>query len=296
MKRSKTLNLAEYVLFRALLGLLRLFPYSWSQAFVCWLFWLVGYVGGIRRELAERQLKMVYPDLDGAQRKELLRSVYRNMGLTASETYLLGEEALFASCSLLGRAKVEKALSYGRGAILATAHFGNWEAARILPRFGIPLSVVVKRQHNPHFDAYNNAIRAHHGVGLIDYRHGLRGILSHLRNNELVAILADQRAPKGGLVLDFLGYPATHWKGVAKLSLRYKVPILPGLALREGKRSLKFCFEDPIYHPELEDVEENYGFILGKVNKVLEDYINRYPEQWFWVHKRWKGTTVQSSE
>jgi KDO2-lipid IV(A) lauroyltransferase len=290
LKRNDLLNRVEYAAFRIFLWKMRLLPYKAGRSVVTWLFVAIGYGLGIRRETAELHLRNVYPDLDDTSRKQLLKNIYRNMGLTVAELYLQNEQDLIRESTISGKAHAEKALSLNRGAILATAHFGNWEAARILPLYGIPLSVVVKQQHNPYFDRYNTAIRTRQGVAMIDFRKGLRDILKHLYNNEMVAILADQNAGRSGLVLDFLGFPASHWKGVAKISLRYKVPIVPAFALRTPEGTIKFCFEPMIYHPELEDTEENYVFILKKLDEVIESYIDRYPEQWFWVHKRWKAT------
>lgn len=296
MKRNHLLNLTEYWAFRFVLFKFRLLPYRWSNLALQRLFLWLGYGLGIRRDVAEKQLRRVYPDQEPHERRALLRKIYRNLGMTAAEIYLQDESKLIATAQISGRSHVDKAFSLGRGAILATAHFGNWELARILPSLGIPLSVVVKKQHNPLFDNYNNAIRTRHGVSLIDFRRGLRDILAHLAKNEMVAILMDQDAGASGLRLDFLGSPASHWRGVAKLSLRYKIPIVPGLALRTPEGGVKFCFEPMLYHPELEDKEENYAYILNKVNAVLEAYIDRYPEQWFWVHKRWKKSSVSQLE
>lgn len=212
------------------------------------------------------------------------------MGLSIAEIYLLKEQRLLDISKTSGIEHVQAAFAMQRGAILATAHFGNWEAARILPTKGIPLSVIVKRQRNILFDRFNNARRVQHGVHLIDMKRGLRDIMQDLRENRMVAILMDQNAGKTGLTLDFLGFPATHWAGVAKLSLRYKVPVIPGFARRLPEGGIHFEFEPMVYHPEWDDTEDNYIRLLSEINSVIERYIHQYPDQWFWVHKRWKGT------
>lgn len=219
-----------------------------------------------------------------------MRELYRGMALTICEIYVLPEKKLVGSSSTEGIEHIHAAFELGRGAVLATAHFGNWEAARVLPEYGIPLSVVVKKQRNRYFDRFNNAIRTRHGVLLIDVKRGLRDILHELHRNHMVAILMDQNAGKTGLVLDFLGHPATHWVGVAKLSLRYKVPVVPGFALRKPDGTLCFTFEPMIYHPDWDDTDANEAKLLEEVNRVIEKYIHTYPDQWLWLHKRWKGT------
>ncbi len=290
MKRNTFVNRAEYLLFRLALFKLRLLPYRWGRWLLTRLVVGIGYGLGIRRRVADLNLRNVYPDLEPQQRRSLLKKVYHHLGLTAAELYLQPEKDLIATTTLSGKQHVDAALALGRGAILATAHLGNWEAARVLPLFGIPLSVVVQKQHNPLFDAYNTALRTRQGVRLIDHRHGMKQLLAQLGKNEMVAILTDQNAGPSGLTLDFMGFPASHWRGVAKISLRHKVPIVPGYPVRTPEGGIRICFEPMIHHPELADTEENYRFLLEQVNAVTESYINRHPEQWFWVHRRWQQT------
>lgn len=290
MKRNDFVNRVEYALFRSGLFLLRILPYNWGKWLTVRLFIWIGYGLRIRKKLAARQLQKVYPSMTEEQRKSLLRDTYRNMGLSSAELYLQKEEDLISSIELKDKENLDKALSLGQGVIVATAHFGNWEAATTLPLFGYQLSAVVKRQHNPYFDRYTNALRTRYGMKVIDLKYGVKDIISHLRNNELVALICDQNAGKSGIILDFLGYPASHWKGPVKISLRYHIPIVPAFSLRKTDGKIQICFEPMIYYPELEDNEENYIFLWKQLNQVIESYIHRYPEQWFWVHNRWKAT------
>ncbi len=288
MRRKDILNIIEYYPFRALIALLKALPYSCSKRFVSALFGFFGYSIGIRRDVARMQLQKVYPHWTDAKLKQVLKDIYRQMALNIVEEYVISDSHLNQNSVIIGQEHITKALALGRGAILATAHFGNWEAARILPLRGIPLSVIAKKQRNTLFDDYTNAIRERNGVHVIDMKRGLRDIIADLKDNRIVAILADQNAGSRGMVMDFLGYPASHWKGVAKLSLRYKIPIVPGFVVRDAEDNLRFEFSPIIYHPDLGDEEENYATVLSQIIKITEEYIHKYPEQWFWVHKRWK--------
>ena len=281
------MNRTEYLLFRFALFKLRLLPYPWGRWLLTRLFFWIGYGLGIRRQVAAENLQRVYPDMPPKQRKKLLKRVYLNLGLSAAELYLLPEKQLISGTSINGRENLEAALALGKGVILATAHLGNWEAARTLPLFGIPLAAVVQKQHNHLFDAYNNALRTRQGVRLIDQRHGLKDLLACLRQNMAVTILTDQNAGPEGLILEFLGHPAPHWKGAAKISLRYKAPIVPGYALRNPEGGISICFEPMIHHPELSDSTENQLLLLKEINAVTERYIRQNPEQWLWLHRRW---------
>lgn len=268
--------------------LLRSLPLAFSRAFILFLFDFVGYRIGIRKDVARTQLKHVFPKWDEQTINSTLKGIYRHMALNIVDEYLVNDADLSARSEIIGMENMQKAMDMKHGVILATAHFGNWEAARILPLKGIPLSVITKKQRNTLFDNYTNYIRQRSGVRIIDMRKGLRDIVQDLSEQRVIAILADQNAGGRGLILDFLGYPASNWKGVAKLSLRYQVPIVPGFVVRSPDDKLVFEFSDIIYHPELTDKEENYPLVLSEIIAVTESYIRRHPDHWFWVHKRWK--------
>lgn len=288
MPNKKLVNKIEYYSFRAWLAGFRLLPRKWVKSILKCLFLGVGYGIGIRKSVALKQLRHIYPDKGEAFIRSILKSLYVGMAQTIEEIYLTDNKQLFARSEIHGKEHVDVALAMGRGAILATAHFGNWEAARILPMAGIPLSVIAKTQRNSLFDDYTNQIRKSCGLKVINMSKGLRDIVHQLNEGRLVAILMDQNAGKAGLMMDFLGYEASHWKGVAKLSLRYKVPIVPGFARRNDAGKIVFEFFPPILHEDLTDDEANYYLVLQEVNKIIEAQIRQYPEQWFWVHKRWK--------
>ncbi|MDD3536440.1 MAG: lysophospholipid acyltransferase family protein [Candidatus Cloacimonetes bacterium] len=289
MKSKKLQNYIEYYSFRALIGLLRAIPYKVAVAYVSFLFYLIGYRIGVRKKVAKAQLEKVYPTKSKKEIERILRELYRQMALNICEVYLMDDKTLNESSRLEGQEYVDAAFAMGKGIILATAHYGNWEAARILPLKGIAVSVITKRQRNILFDDYTNMIRERNTVRTIDMRRGLKDIMRDLGENRMLAILADQNAGSRGLIHDFLGFPASHWKGVAKLSLRYKIPIVPGFVVRQPDDSLIFRFFPILQYPDLADKEENYPKVIGDINARTEELIHQHPEQWFWVHKRWKG-------
>jgi len=286
--KKKIQNRIEYICFKIALGVLKILPAKASKSLLKGLFWFGGQVLGIRKNIALIQLSKVYPEKSRKEKIEIIKKLYRNMALSVYETYLLDDDLLYKNIRIQGRENIDKALSLKRGVIFATAHYGNWEAARILPKAGIPLSGIAKPQRNTLFDKYTNAIRERCGMRIINMKSGLRDIIQEFKKNRIVAILIDQNAGSSGMVMDFLGFPASHWKGVAKLSLRYKVPIVPSFARRAEDDRIQFEFFSPILYEELEDTEDNYKIVLGELDKILENQIHKHPEQWFWVHLRWK--------
>ncbi|HNX03188.1 MAG TPA: lysophospholipid acyltransferase family protein, partial [Candidatus Cloacimonas sp.] len=240
MSKHKIQNRIEYIAFRIALALLKLLPAEVAKVVLKGLFFLGGYGLGIRKNVAVKQLNKVYPEKSRQEKAKIIRKLYRNMALSVYESYLQDDDKLYRNIRIEGREHIEDALSLQRGVILATAHYGNWEAARVLPKAGIPFSGIAKPQRNNLFDNYTNAIRERCGMRIINMKRGLRDVVHELRENRLVAILIDQNAGNSGLVIDFLGFPASHWKGVAKLSLRYKVPIVPSFARRAEDDKIQF--------------------------------------------------------
>jgi Kdo2-lipid IVA lauroyltransferase/acyltransferase len=291
MKISRNLqNRIEYILFRGAIGFLKCLPLKLAKALIIGLFNLVGYHMGIRRKLANLQLTEIFPRLNKLEKQHIIKHVYRNMALNVVDVYLRSDEELYANSKFVNKQYLAEALDRKKGVLLMTGHFGSWEApCRILPMEGYGLAMITKRQRNRLFDAYTNAIRERQGGTIIDMKNALKGVLVHTGHNDLIGILIDQDAGRRGVLADFMGKPASNWKGTAKISLRFKIPIVPGYVIRNSDDTLTFKFEKMIDPLEYDDNEENIMLLLKRMNESLEEKIRQYPEQWFWVHKRWKG-------
>ncbi|MFO7660891.1 MAG: lysophospholipid acyltransferase family protein [Candidatus Cloacimonadaceae bacterium] len=286
----KVQNRLEYIAFRGAVGWFRLLPYSLSKALVTGIFDLAGYRIGIRRKLAEQQLQDVFPQMAKAQRDRIIRNVYRNMALNVVDIYLTDDAKLFSQCRFENKDLLAEALSRNKGVLLITGHFGDWEApCRMLPMEGYGLAMITKKQRNRLFDAFTNAIRERQGASIIEMKGALKGVLQHTGHGDLIGILIDQDAGGRGVLMDFLGKPASNWTGTAKIALRYQIPVVPGFVIRNQDETLTFHFEKMIDPTGLEDTQENVLQMIRAMNQALEDKIRQFPEQWFWVHKRWKG-------
>lgn len=265
-------------------------PYTLAKHLLIGLFDLIGYRIGIRRKLAIKQLQEIFPQYDKQQSSKIIRRMYRHMAINAAEIYLISDKRLLSICSFENRQFAEEALSRKKGALLITGHFGNWEAPlRILPMVGLGVAAITKKQRNARFDDYTTRIRQRQGGTIIDMNMALRGVLEHTKHNDLIGILIDQNAGKRGILMDFLGKPASTWSGTAKMALRFQIPIVPGFVIRDADDRLVFHFDQLIDPAGLVDNEENVALITASMNAALEEQIRKSPEQWFWVHKRWKG-------
>ncbi|MCK4427671.1 MAG: lysophospholipid acyltransferase family protein [candidate division Zixibacteria bacterium] len=118
-----------------------------------------------------------------------------------------------------------------------------------------------------------------------------KGIIKALRNNRFVAMLSDQDAGNDGTVVDFFNRPASTPKGPAAFALKMNAPIIMGFIIRESREKQKVVIEKPIFIDKSKNKEDNIQSLTQAYTSVLEEYIRKYPDHWFWPHRRWKSTT-----
>ena len=252
-----------------------------------------------RRRIAIDNLKHGMGDtLSDDQIERVAREVFRNTGRT------LFEFARFSKCRLEGIRRVvvgaglesmQKAHSDGRGAIVATAHFGNWEIlGPWVAAQGFPVDILVAAQHNPRINRMITDFRKVMGVGIIELTSGVRGVFRALRANRFVAIGCDQHSPAGTVVLDFFGRPAAVARGPALFAARCSCPIIPMLLRRERHDRHAVIAGDLIYPLKSGNDERDILSMTRTVIGFFEENIRRYPDQWLWTHRRWKPQSGDS--
>ena len=240
------------------------------------------------RRVAMSNLAMALPQLDRREHRRITDGVFRSIAR------LLVTFARFARINggnvgqwirYEGYEHFEEARKLGRGVLFATAHLGNWELSAFAHALmTAPMNVVVRQLDNPKIDALVEARRTLTGNRLIAKREYARGILKALRANEAVGILVDQNASlEEGTFVDFFGVPACAGTGFAKLAAHSGAAVIPGFALWEEKER-KYVLR---FYPPVEitgDVERD----TRELHRRLEAVIRAYPDQWLWIHRRWK--------
>jgi KDO2-lipid IV(A) lauroyltransferase len=240
------------------------------------------------RRVAMRNLEMVYPQKTVAERKQIADGVYRSIGriLVAFARFpAINEDSVRDWIRYEGYEHFEEARQRGKGVLFATAHLGNWELSAFSHALmARPMHVVVRPLDNPKIDAMVEARRGMSGNFVITKRDFVRPMMRALRDNEAVGVLVDQNsALDNGVFVDFFGIPACVATGFAKLAARSGAAVIPGFALwneRDQRYVLKFY---PIIEMTGDEVEDTRA-----IQKSLETAIAAYPDQWLWVHRRWK--------
>ncbi len=287
--KKKTKSKIEFNLFKAFYNLNKKLPYVFVEKSIINLSKFAGNILKLRRNVAESNLKKIYPDKSRNERNKIILKMYENLGRTAAETYFGDREELLKKCDIRGFENISKALGKGNGAILATFHMGNWELAGISIARKHKMGVVLKKQRNRYFNDFTNKLRENENIVLIDKKNALRPIIQLLKQNYVVSILMDQNAGKYGIQTNFLGLPSSTFVGTAKIAIKQKCPIIPAIAYRNEKGENIFVVEPPIDTTKFSNNLQDVKALTELVSEKLEKYIHEHPADWFWVHKRWKG-------
>lgn len=248
---------------------------------------------GVRRRVVTRQIAAAFPGLGEAQVRDLARRAYAHLGRVAIEVALVARLGRAGVLSLFEDegdfALVEKRLAEGRGVIAFTGHVGSWElAGAYLAARGVPTDAVARRMNNQLFDAYLNKARTDVGMTVVYDNEAVRRIPRAMKEGRLVGLVADQGVMGlASTFVTFFGRPAKTPRGPAVFALRYKVPILFVSALLQpsGKYRL-FVEEIPVV--ETGDRDADVDATVARFTASLERMVRRYPEQYFWHHRRWK--------
>lgn len=271
---------------RGMLWLLLALPYAWRVPLCGWVVArvvspLAGWPKRIRNNLALTQ-----PELPEAEVARLVRAVPDNIGRTLIEIYS-GVEFIARATKLPltgpGVEALEAARDERRPAILATGHFGNYDAVRaaLIDR-GYPLGALYRPMGNPWFNSHY--VRAIGTIGQPLFEQGRRGMaemLRHLRNGGMLGILPDQRM-SSGILLRFFGQEAKTALSTAEMALKYDAVLIPTYAIRQPDGlSFQIVVDAPI-PPASPEV------MTQRLNDSLEALVRQYPEQWLWVHRRWR--------
>lgn len=241
-------------------------------------------------------LQIVLTDSDEQSIKRHIREIFRNFAKYLVDFFrfsVLSPADILKKVSVEGKENLDAALSNGRGAILLTAHLGNWElGGAIVASLGYQFYAIALAHKDPRINEFFIGQRAKAGVNIIPVGTQLKNCFRVLRDNNPLAILGDRDFSNHGIRTDFFGKPAFLPKGPAIFGLRTEAPIIPSFILRLKDDSFRLVFEKPIETGYLGDSEENaVKQLMRKYISVIEKYIRNFPDQWYAFRRVWESKT-----
>ena len=248
---------------------------------------------GSRRRTALANIALAFPELAPAERRRICRRSFQHLGVMSVElcvTLTRPLERVLATITLEGLEHLRRAMETRGRALVLTAHLGNWELLAVAHRLtGYPLAIVVRPLDSPWLNALADRLRRKSGVELIEKRGALRPVLESLRRGGMVAILLDQNAARHeGVFAPFFGRPASTSRSLAVLAVRTGTPVIPIFIRREAAGRHRVILRPPLAPPSTGESERAIAELTTRCNEAIEAAVREAPEQWLWVHERWR--------
>lgn len=257
----------------------------------------IGDIGRIldsrHRKVARQNLRMAFGESKSDEEIDwIIKGVFRNIGQMAIEFFQIPALTYEKGIKFITpeyRDRLDNCLEAGKGVVLLASHFGNWELMATAGAIaGYKISAVARPLDDPDMDEIVRGVRESSGLKIVGRRTSALSIVRKLRHNEIVGILADQNTRKQNVFVDFFGVKAATTPGPAALALRTGAALVPAFMLREGPGRHRLIIEEPIEPVRTGDMEADTIATTQKCVDILEQFVRKYPEQWFWVHRRWR--------
>jgi KDO2-lipid IV(A) lauroyltransferase len=284
----------EYAAAWPFIKILGILPRPLSRAFAIALSQLVYLLHFRLRQVGMRNLAMAFPEKSNAERARILRGEFTSLGRQLAELCQFPRYTPQNVDQVVvydGLENYERAYARGKGVLFLTAHFGGWELSAFAHSLhGHWLHIVMRPMDNVYLDRMIRRYRTMHGNQTVDKDDFVRGLLAAMKAGEVVGILMDTNmTPPQGIFVNFFGIPACTASGLARIALRTDAAVVPAFTIWDaalGKYRLRF-------DPALElirtgELEADIAANTQRFTNVIEDYVRQYPDQWLWVHRRWK--------
>jgi KDO2-lipid IV(A) lauroyltransferase len=242
---------------------------------------------GIRKNITLENLRRAFGgSLGEGEIEHIARESYGNIGLTFIEMMILPrlKKHIPDIVDISEITVLERCLERGRGLVLVSGHYGSWELnGAALGLAGLPMTVVGKRQSNPYVDKFVTQYRSDMGMKMVTHGAPIKQLLRALKNGEIVGLISDQDSGKRGIFVDFFGEKASTPAGAAQLSIKYSAPVVLTTTTRTSPGH--YVMSATEIEVSGDDTVET---LTRRYTEALENVIRRHPEQYFWMHRRWK--------
>jgi KDO2-lipid IV(A) lauroyltransferase len=294
---KKIEHLAGYSFVLLFDGFFSIWPRSWALKCGECLGLFFSCVLGSRRRLVIQNLTAAFPEKKPEEIRRIARGMWKSLGRTAIEFIRLTDihRSNFDKYYIVeGRENLERAMKKGHGTVLATMHFTNWEMMGVATAFLTGNMVAIARPiKNPYVERWIQRKRAESGMEIILHRQAVKASLKMMREKKSLGVLVDQNLYTGGVFVDFFGRPAATTTLPALLHNRTGAPVLVVYCLREGDK-FRLVYGPELDLPPIEDAEKRALAHTQIVAKEMERVIRAHPENWFWIHNRWKRKDIHA--
>lgn len=282
----------EYLGARIVLAACSLFPLAPLREAGAALGWFAYRVIRIRRRVTLQNIMDSLPELSRSEASHIGLESYKNFGRSMMEFSAfqrMSGQRFWEMTTVEGHEHPKAALAHGRGGIIITGHLGNWELLGAgIAREGFPVHGSDTRHTNELTHRIIKDLRGRQGVKVLDPEQSVASMLRLLANNQFVAYLPDQDAGRSGVFVEFFGRPASTRRSPAILSLRAGCPIIPVFIARERPDRHHIIYRELIWPDPTRRGRDSVVDITQRYTRMLEEMVRRYPETYFWMHRRWK--------
>lgn len=254
--------------------------------------WVYGSVLRYHRQDALEALSRAFPESSPAERRRIVRRMYANLGMNVVETARMAHVSVDDLKSVMDwdpDSPARDTLANGKGLLVLTAHMGNWDLlCSVAPRFGYPTTIITKQLRHKGLNDYWMATRARFGLKFVPAHQSYRLCLTALRKNEIVGFILDQNMIRDeGIFVDFFGKSACTTPGLAYMSAQSGAAVVPVFMIREahGRHRVRLL---PAIPPPPDRKPETIRDYTQRYTRVVEDMIRQNPDQWIWIHRRWR--------
>jgi KDO2-lipid IV(A) lauroyltransferase len=284
-----------YLILRMASFLINLFPEGFALRLGRQLGKMVFYLDREHRKVALENLHTAFgKEKTEKERYTIAQRTFQNLGMMTVEFFRIPKmdvETFKRRVDIEGLTRALDLLEKKKGALLLIGHFGNWELMGFMSKvIGNPILVIAKpMKKNKWVDQFVTKIRNTAGLEVISNVKAGRKVLQALSQNRVVGILIDQRAKRSeGVWADFFGRKAPTTPGLAVLAMKSGAPVLPVFMVRNGFQKHRLIIKEPLELVHTGDIKKDVETNTQLFNHTLESMVRQYPDQWFWIHRRWE--------
>jgi KDO2-lipid IV(A) lauroyltransferase len=282
----------QYAILLSFIRLINIFPFRMSLKFFSGIGLLLYLFDKRHRNVALENLSFAFSDKSNAEIKKIAKKSFKNIGLTIEEIARIvkeGKDFINDITEYEGINNIEKAMKKEKGVIIMSAHLGNWEIGALAIGKKWKFNSVVRPLDNRLLNEFLYKIRTVFNGCVISKKNAMKEILKCLKRNELVAILMDQNTSRDdGIFVDFFGKKACTTPVIALLTLRTGASVIPTFTIREDTGKIRVIFEEEVEIIPSSDYRKDIEKYTAIFTEIIESVIRRYPDQWLWLHRRWK--------